>query len=284
MQDAFILTDQNGLFIDANAAAKKLFPRLKTSSVGDPVTGVGDIPWTAEQADTKNWTFALKNESGGISHYCISKTVISHTGNANTICDCIMIYDVTEPKELLDKASELAERDTLTGLINRRTFYKKGDWLFHEIASTGGNMSVFMIDLDHFKALNDTYGHQVGDSVLRAVAQNLSERFRGTDLFARYGGDEFCAFLPRTNENSAMRIAEELREITERINWGNELPELRVTASIGVSVYGSCHETLDSLISSADIALYAAKNAGRNNVCLYNQSLDKASDRPGVRP
>ena len=285
MKDAFILTDQNGLFIDANAAAKKLFPGLAIANVGAPVADIEDIPWTADQSDVKNWTFSLKNESGLVCHYCISKTVISHPNNTNTICDCIMIYDVTEHKELLDEASELAERDTLTGLNNRRTFYKRGEWLFHEIASSGGNMSVFMMDLDHFKDLNDTYGHQAGDNVLRTVARNLCERFRSTDLFARYGGDEFCAFLPRTDVNSAMRIAGELREITERINWENAFPGTRVTLSIGVAVYSvACHTTLDSLIGSADTALYAAKNAGRNNVCLYNRSLDKTYARPRWRP
>ena len=272
MQDAFILVDHRGLFIDANAAAKKLFPGLESASVGASIAAIKDIPWTAEQADTENWTFDLKNESGVIRHYSISKTVISHKNNI--ICDCIMIYDVTEPKKLLDEVSELAERDTLTGLINRRSFYKRGEWLFREIASAGGNMSVFMLDLDHFKKLNDTYGHQVGDEVLRTIARDLAERFRGTDLFARYGGEEFCAFLPRTDKNSAMRIAGELCEITERINWGNDLARLRVTISIGVAVYDAAyHSTLDSLIGSADTALYAAKNSGRNAVRLYSQSL-----------
>ena len=272
IQDAFILVDHRGLFIDANAAAKKLFPQLALASVGTPIADINDIPWTAEQADTENWSFDLKNESGVVHHYSISKTVISHKNTI--ICDCIMIYDVTEPKKLLDEVSELAERDTLTGLINRRSFYKRGEWLFREIASTGGNMSAFMLDLDHFKKLNDTYGHQAGDEVLRTIAQHLTERFRGTDLFARYGGEEFCAFLPRTDKNSAMRIAEELREITERINWGNDLPGLRVTISIGVAVYDATyHRTLDTLIGSADTALYEAKNSGRNTVRLYNQSL-----------
>ena len=273
MQDAFILVDNRGLFIDANAAAKKLFPGLASANVGAPISDIKDIPWTTAQADTESWTFDLKNELGVIRHYSISKTVISHKNNI--ICDCIMIYDVTEPKKLLDEVSELAERDTLTGLINRRSFYKRGEWLFREIATTGGNMSVFMLDLDHFKKLNDTYGHQVGDEVLRTIARDLAERFRSTDLFARYGGEEFCAFLPRTDKNSAMRIAGELCKITEKIYWGDNLRGLRVTISIGVAIYDpACHMTLDSLIGSADKALYAAKNSGRNAVRLYNQMPD----------
>ena len=268
MKDAFVLIDSRECFIEANSTAKKLFPQLAATSVGVPIREIKEIPWSSEQANIDNWSFCLQDESGAERHYRISKTVISHRNEI--ICDCIMIYDITESKKLLDEVTELAERDALTGLINRRTFFNKCEWLFQEIVSAGGNMSMLMMDFDHFKKLNDTYGHQIGDEVLKIVAQNLSKRFRSTDLFTRYGGEEFCAFLPRTDEDSAMQIAQTLCEITERIDFGSKRPGLRITISIGVAIYSAAdHKTLDALIGSADTALYTAKNTGRNRVCIY---------------
>ena len=268
MKDAFVLIDRRGCYIEANSTAKKLFPSLAETREGAPMEQIKEIPWSSEQANIENWTFCLPDERGVERHYRISKTVISHKNEIN--CDCIMIYDITESKKMLDEVTELAERDALTGLINRRTFFSKCEWLFQEIALAGVNMSVLMMDLDHFKKLNDTYGHQIGDEVLKIVAQNLSKRFRSTDLFTRYGGEEFCAFLPRTNEKSAMHIAQKLCDITENIDFGSKLPGLKITISIGVAIYNAAaHRTLDALIGSADTALYTAKNTGRNRVCVY---------------
>ena len=275
MREAFVLVDPNGVFIDANTAAKRIFPQLATARVGAIVDDIEGIPWAGEQRHMEKWSFDLQDESGELHHYSISKSAISQKDKV--ICDCIMIYDVTEAKRQLDEVSELAERDMLTGLINRGALFKRGEKLFQEIVSAGGGLSVFMMDLDYFKELNDTYGHQVGDEVLRIIAQNLSNRFRSTDLFARYGGEEFCAFLPQMDERSAIRLAEELCVNTERIDWGSKLPNLRVTISIGVAVFNATHaayhDTLGALIGAADTALYAAKNAGRNTFRLYRSDF-----------
>ena len=273
IRDAFVLVDRHKCFIDANAAAKKLFPQLALAVIGTPIDDIEDLPFRGRQGNINNdWSFEIMDECSVIRHYTISKTSISQ--QREFICDCLMIYDVTESKNLLDHVNNLAEHDTLTGLINRRTFFSKGELLFQEIASLGSAMSALMIDVDHFKKINDTYGHQIGDEVLSIFAQKLSERFRSTDLFARYGGEEFCALLPMANEAVAMKIAHELREITACIDWEGKLPGLSITISIGVAVYtAEYHGTLDALVGCADTALYAAKGAGRNAVCNYKMRI-----------
>ncbi|MGI6153878.1 MAG: diguanylate cyclase, partial [Christensenellaceae bacterium] len=278
MQDAFVLADPHGRFIDANAAAKKLFPQLAAASIGTPIDSIEGIPWSDMDTDTENWTFRLQDELGDFRYYSISRTPVGHQNK--TICNCIMIYDVTESKKLLDEVSKLAERDALTGLLNRGTFFKKGEPAFRKVASQKGDMAVLMMDLDHFKKLNDTFGHLTGDKVLATVAQTLSAAFRDVDLFARYGGEEFCAFLPGTEESSAMQIAQQLCKIVESIDWGSEPDNLHVTISIGVAAYDTArHYTFDSFVHSADTALYAAKNAGRNNACLYCSAQDGELDK-----
>ena len=268
MHDAFVLVDQHEKFIDANASAKKLFPSLAVASTGTPIGDITGIPWTNEQADTETWTFSLQNESGVLRHYSISKTVVFHKNKV--ICNCLMIYDVTESKTLLNEVSKLAEYDALTGLLNRGTFFKKGEQSFRMNASLKNSMSVMMMDLDHFKKLNDTFGHLTGDKVLAMVTQKLAAEFRDTDLFARYGGEEFCAFLPGIGEASAMQIAQKLCELVEKIDWGDALTDLHVTISIGVAGYDAArHYTLDAFVDSADTVLYAAKNSGRNKACSY---------------
>ena len=263
MQDAFVLIDQQKRFIDANAAAKKLLPQLAVVSMGAPIGDVAGIPWTDEQADAETWAFSLRDELNVERYYSISKTVVFHKNKV--ICNCFMIYDVTESKTLLNEVSKLAEHDALTGLLNRGTFFKRGELVFRENASQKNSMSVLMMDLDHFKKLNDTFGHLAGDKVLSMVTQSIAAEFRDAELFARYGGEEFCVFLPGVDESGAMQIAKKLCELVERINWEHELADLHVTVSIGVAEYdASRHYTLDSLVHSADMALYAAKNAGRN--------------------
>ena len=270
MHDAFVLVDPYEKFIDANAAAKKLFPPLALASIGAPMGDITGIPWTAEQAGAETWSFSLQNESGILRHYSISKTIVSYQNKV--VCNCLMIYDVTESKTLLDEVIELAEHDALTGLLNRGTFFKKGEQIFRTNASQKNSMSVLMMDLDHFKKLNDTFGHLAGDKVLVAVTQKLAAEFRDIDLFARYGGEEFCAFLPGIDEPGAMKIAQKLCELVKNIVLGAEMTDLHVTLSIGVAGYDTArHYTLDSFVQSADKALYDAKKTGRNKACGYLQ-------------
>jgi diguanylate cyclase (GGDEF)-like protein len=136
------------------------------------------------------------------------------------------------------------------------------------------SLSLMMLDVDDFKAYNDKYGHPAGDSALKAVADILKETLRGADVAARYGGEEFAILLPQTSSEEAAQIAERIRKKIER----TEFPERKVTASIGIASCSNEVDTPRDLISAADVALYAAKNHGRNNVQIFNAWGESVND------
>ena len=272
MSDGFILIDMQGTFIDANSAAKRILPQLAKTSIGMKVAKIEGIAWLSDSADKRKNEFSVQGPNRVNKHYRLSETEISHN---KASCRCIMIYDVTEVKHLLDEVSLLAEQDALTGLINRGSLYRRGEPLFNKIAASGGGACMLMLDLDFFKNVNDNYGHVKGDEVLKAIADLLSSSFRVTDLVARYGGEEFCIFLPHFTKNTALNIAEKLRQSTEKLSFSSGGSIFHITLSIGLAVYDPArHALLEDLISAADAALYAAKNAGRNTVYMANAISD----------
>jgi len=260
MRDGFILVDVAGNFLDANRAAKNLFPLLKTASVGQPMSKVDSVHWN--ENGWNEHTLSLDTETG-IRHYRTSLDFVTHNGVE--ICQCITVYDITPVQELLNETIRLAEYDSLTGLINRGTFFRKAEEKCIEIGRSGGEAVILMVDIDFFKRINDTYGHIAGDEVLRTISAKLLSRFRKTDLLARYGGEEFCAFLPATGEFAALKIAEECRSAVEQMEIEFEGNILRVTISIGLAKYESGRDlSFDAVIAQADAALYLAKGSGRN--------------------
>jgi diguanylate cyclase (GGDEF)-like protein len=165
---------------------------------------------------------------------------------------------------------ELATVDGLTGLYVRRYFDSRLKEEIERAKRFGAPFSVVMCDVDNFKALNDTHGHQVGDRVLREVAQVLRRNMRGVDIAARYGGEEFAFILPRTAIVDAHVVAERIRtDLTEAgVSEGDKI--LRVTASFGVACYPESGEgDAAAIIARADTALYRAKATGKNRVELY---------------
>jgi diguanylate cyclase (GGDEF)-like protein len=170
-------------------------------------------------------------------------------------------------REIIDEQTaeleNLATRDQLTGILNR---WKLEDYFTREINRHYRYDSVFsviMFDLDHFKNVNDTWGHDVGDTVLKEVVAKTGETIRETDIFARWGGEEFLLLLPETTMNVAGKVAERIRSTMEQTVI-NDI--LTVTLSLGV-VQHEHGETMDETIKRADACLYEAKDGGRNRVC-----------------
>lgn len=165
-----------------------------------------------------------------------------------------------------------ADRDGLTRLYNRRSFDERLVYEIKRRARYHHDLSLLMVDLDHFKSVNDTYGHKAGDLVLRKVGEILSTVFRTTDLAARYGGEEFVVLLPHTSEEAAWKLAERVRTAIEDCAFHFDGQDFAVTASIGVaSVEGGSLSSDDDLVLKADKALYQAKNNGRNMVVVSGQ-------------
>ena len=163
--------------------------------------------------------------------------------------------------ELLTRLERLSSTDPLTGLGNRRTFDKELETELKRSARTGETVSLLMIDVDHFKSVNDLHGHQTGDAVLREIGAVLAGSLRGADRGFRFGGEEFAAILPATPIASAVGVADRLRlAIAE-----HKIGDLNVTASIGIGCNDG-HDAASEIIAAADAQLYLAKDRGRNRV------------------
>jgi len=173
------------------------------------------------------------------------------------------------------KLREAADHDFLTGLYNRRFLVDFIEKELHRVERYGENLSIMIFDIDYFKVVNDTYGHQNGDLVLKAVCVRATEIKRTTDLLARYGGEEFVMVMPRTNLDGATAIAERLRKAIEGMDSPIDGHMLKMTISIGVSTCGpySKNMTFSRLFELADQALYNAKESGRNRVVTAEVTL-----------
>ncbi|MEW6324979.1 MAG: diguanylate cyclase, partial [Nitrospirota bacterium] len=188
------------------------------------------------------------------------------------------VVTATENVRFVEEAQRQASTDFLTGLCNHREFQRRLEDELVRSQRYGHECSLLLLDIDHFKNFNDTYGHLVGDEVLRLVGQQIRGAIRhGIDLPARYGGEEFTLILPETGAKGALMVAERVRERIATAGFeaqgGVNAP---VTVSIGVANFPNDAATRPSLIQKADQALYFAKQAGRNQACAYSQTLKSA--------
>jgi diguanylate cyclase (GGDEF)-like protein/PAS domain S-box-containing protein len=168
------------------------------------------------------------------------------------------------------KLQVLATRDPLTGLLNRRSLFEGFARLLHEMEEDGGILSCIMLDIDHFKSVNDHFGHATGDIVIKSLAQILNETARSDDLVGRYGGEEFCIVLPGVDEKLAADIAERIRLVIHDLKNGGAHGIIPFTASFGVSTVSEGKYTPEYIIDLADKALYYAKKSGRNQVVRWS--------------
>jgi len=164
----------------------------------------------------------------------------------------------------------IASRDAVTGVLNRRSLEEASAKLWARCSRTGETLAIMMIDVDHFKAVNDKFGHQVGDDVLRCLATVAEHAVRTDDYFARYGGEEFCVLLPATTEEAAVVLAERLRQAYADTKIEFDGKTIQSTISIGVA--DSEHTGLEFalLVAAADQAMYRAKQTGRNRVVAFS--------------
>jgi diguanylate cyclase (GGDEF)-like protein len=168
-----------------------------------------------------------------------------------------------------DQLAQLSITDGLTQVQNHRFFQERLREEFRRAQRYDDPLALILIDLDHFKTVNDRYGHPVGDQVLREVAQCLKHAVRETDLLARYGGEEFAVLLPKTHLAGSLTVAERIWADLGKLEVGPER-QLRITASLGVSSFpGRSVLNPEQLVRTADDALYRAKREGRNKICLF---------------
>ncbi len=170
----------------------------------------------------------------------------------------------------LAREQKLAQIDVLTGISNRRHLFELAELEFEIAMRYQQSLSVIMFDLDHFKKVNDSYGHAAGDQVLKSVTQLVCSMLRSADVFGRYGGEEFVILLPMTNAQEAYALAERIRKNVELLRVPSERGSVAVTLSTGIVelVHNSQPDTVESLIRDADSLMYSAKQAGRNRIAI----------------
>jgi diguanylate cyclase (GGDEF)-like protein len=182
---------------------------------------------------------------------------------------------------LYKRMETMATTDGLTGLTNHRTFQDRFRDLLERAARHGHKAAVMLCDVDHFKKVNDTYGHPVGDEVLRRVARVLMEVARKIDITARYGGEEFAVVLENLGIDQARQVGERMRQEVGKLAIETEKGSLSVTMSVGVAAFPEDAPDPAALIERADHALYHAKHSGRNRVVTYPEFVAARSRRAG---
>ncbi|MCC7119244.1 MAG: GGDEF domain-containing protein [Anaerolineales bacterium] len=194
----------------------------------------------------------------------------------------IVAHDITERKllenhlsQLMQKLKEQAIRDPLTGVFNRRFFAEALDKEIAQATREQDTLSIVMLDMDHFKKINDTHGHPCGDEALQSLANFLLENSREGDIICRYGGEEFVILMPRASEADAYEKAEGWRREFGRKRFGSEARAFRVSFSAGVANFPKHGANGTALLRAADSALYQSKSHGRNQITLYKQMEQK---------
>ena len=178
-----------------------------------------------------------------------------------------------ENAQLYEERKQEARLDMATEIYNRRGLSELGGREIDRSVRFDRPLGVIFLDIDHFKVVNDTYGHPVGDQVLLELARRLKTNLRSIDILGRYGGEEFVIILPETNVECALDVAERIRSTVEERPFSPNNLSLWITVSQGVTVLNHSNHSLKELIQQADEATYQSKNAGRNLVTLYDQVL-----------
>lgn len=293
MQDGVLVLDIQNRIVDINPAMEKFIKDKDSSYLGKNVYEVLQ-PWM-ERTDLladKTEIHSEKTVNLDSSHYLDVRVTPLYDKN-HLLSGRLMVFrDITERKQvekslrqvndklqgqlieiglLQSKLREQAIRDPLTNVFNRRYLEETLDRELSRAARENYPVCIIMMDIDHFKQVNDTYGHEAGDLVLKAIAEMLSEQCRRGDFACRYGGEEFVVVMPNISLDTAYERAENLRRSLTLLRVPYEYYSLNVTISMGIACYPENGQSREATLRAADQAMYAAKEAGRDHILSYNQ-------------
>lgn len=298
MSDGVIVLDAQDRIVDINPSAVQIFD-WEGSPIGEPIEALllglwGEIP--RQLGDVLEGQFEVMLGGDPTRYFDLHIIPLYDERRGNFAGRLVDFRDITSRKHnemelrqanqqlkqqlleienLQSRLQELATRDPLTGLFNRRYLHETLERELSRAARSNAPLSLIMMDIDHFKAVNDTYGHKAGDLMLQALSRTLVDRVRKEDIPCRYGGEEFLIVLPGMSLEDAQRRAEEFRLMFQKMNIPFGSRHLQATLSAGVACYPQHGEDSDTLLRLVDEALYSAKNAGRNQVQLSKgETLD----------
>jgi diguanylate cyclase (GGDEF)-like protein/PAS domain S-box-containing protein len=286
--DSMIVIDEEGMILKVNPAVKSMFYYNEEEIVGksirllfpsDQTTYIKSILEASSglaSSNVKEVTAARKEGSSFPAEIQIGKRYIK-----NKIIVACTIRDVTSKKQTQELITHMAYHDGLTNLPNRRLFNDQLNKQLNVAKQNNKPFAILYLDIDRFKFINDSLGHQLGDKMLQEISKRLVESVRINDFVARIGGDEFNVILPDTNRESAIEIAEIIMKSTKD-PFHFEHYELFITTSIGMSVFPYDGEDSLVLIKNADAALYHAKEQGKNKLKIYHSGMNMLSYRAFV--
>ncbi|MBS1161907.1 MAG: domain S-box protein [Proteobacteria bacterium] len=276
--EGIVVADQHGRIISVNAAFSRLTGYPAGEVVGCDVDALcaqegGSEPlaavWGALQ-EGQSWDGEWLSRCKDGHHFVAHASIVPVCDGEHRIHHYIVVLqDITEQKRLTELLRDQAHTDSLTGLANRRYFLELASRELNRLERYEGELALAMLDLDHFKQINDSYGHAVGDQVLQTFAAVCRRMLRDTDLIGRVGGEEFAIIFTRTNAGEAYGVAERLREEVAatrvRLDDGREVG---FSVSLGIAERHPGERDLEAILKRADAALFQAKSSGRNQACV----------------
>lgn len=293
--DSVITTDANGMVTWLNPVAERMTGWTAAEAEGQPLERVFQIIHGETRAPGEN-PITLCLQQGAVTGVSDHTVLISRHGEEFGIEDSaapirnaegevlgvvLVFHDVTEQRRLSGEMNYRATHDALTGLTNRTEFETRLRRTLHTAHEDGSNHALMVIDLDHFKIVNDTCGHAVGDQLLQQISRLLSESIRSRDTLARLGGDEFGILLDHCTTDQAERIAQQICARMDDFRFVHDDRRFRIGTSIGLAPLDHRWSTTAAAMQVADAACYAAKDAGRNRVHRWVDSDDALKTRQG---
>ncbi|HEY2037845.1 MAG TPA: diguanylate cyclase, partial [Steroidobacteraceae bacterium] len=286
MRDAVLIIDNRSRLLDFNPASAQLFPSLDSASVGQQVAELlEDYPSLLSLLRGACSGEILLREGGATRYFDVRAFPL--LSGTHELGHASILADITEQVRLREDLRIHAETDALTGIANRRRFLDSLTATCENAVTTRSSLSLLLLDLDHFKSINDRFGHPTGDAVLASIAGRLHTCLRTGDLLARYGGEEFSVLLPAADTGAALLCAERVLAAVSTHPVTVDGQHLPVTASIGLVTWneqdGGARPDATLLLKQADLALYRAKAEGRNRVVVAGSTgLHAAGSAPAA--
>ncbi|HKY53253.1 MAG TPA: diguanylate cyclase [Anaerolineales bacterium] len=270
INSGILVSDALGRVVEINPFARTLIGPQIENAIGKPLDELlkdwPKIDYSPEMRERQEQEISL--EKNGDTLFFIVQVSPIRNERQEFIGHVIVLVDITDRKMAEMELERLARTDVLTDVINRRHFFELAEIEFERYKRYGHPLAIMMLDIDHFKQINDNHGHLAGDFVLKSIATECNKHLRTTDIFARYGGEEFICLLYEVSPKAAHETAERIREFIETTSLEFDGKSIHVTASFGLA-FAQSDQTLEQVIDLADQCLYKSKTDGRNRVRIW---------------
>jgi len=272
IKEGFILVDEDGNYLSYNPAAAEMFPDITMIPQGESVFAIRNWP---SELKTMESSVEFSMEDGNVRYFRASISPVYAQNEALT-AKIIIFSDITDKVILMKELENAACFDSLTGLYNRKHFLELAEVDIKRALRMKQSVYAGMLDIDFFKTVNDTYGHAAGDALLKVTAGIIRHTIRSYDLVGRLGGEEFAFLITNLEPQEVVQLVERIRENVEGHIEQYEGVSIKITCSIGLSKFLQ-GDTMETALKKADLALYAAKNAGRNRMKTCNDLIQSST-------